>query len=125
MGKQTKFHPVSLNVLRGAAEYGGFMFGKIRQLSYEEVNNSAVYKCDITKIPNNCDLTPLLIKARLDAMFAADVEVLEVWVTRSGRWLCTINTYSDLPFITRAAAPAFELEIQSLSQLPREDEDHA
>lgn len=125
MGKQTKFHPVSLNVLRGAAEYGGFKLGKVRQLTYEEWSNSASYKCDLVQFPPDCDLNPDKLHKTLNGLYAADVEVQLVWKTRSGNWHCILHTYSDLPFSTRQAAIERERQGQGILPLPPEEQDYA
>lgn len=85
MGKKTLYHPVSLNVLRGAAEYGGFVFGKFRQIGVDQLRGKATYEVQIVGIPQDesvMDL-PHLWKV-LKRCFSTDVTVDHVWLTKQG-----------------------------------------
>lgn len=91
MGKQTRFHPVSLNIIRGAAEYSGFKLGKLRQYDNSEVLGYARYTVQILECPQDCQKVELLtIKQKLSSAFSWDVSVRDVWVTRGQK------IYADL-----------------------------
>lgn len=86
MGKQTQFHPVSLNVLRGAAEFSGFKLGKLRQIIMHADTGSAWYNTDLLKVPEDLRNSALhLIRERLNACYSSDVNVTGIWQTRSGQ----------------------------------------
>lgn len=94
MGKQTRNHPVSLNVIRGAAEFGGFKLGKLRQLSYDEQFNVGYYKTDVLAIPDNCHRTPNEILGRLNDMYSQDVLFTLCSLTSGGSVLVRFMTGS-------------------------------
>lgn len=95
MGKTTLYHPVSLAVIRGAAEYAGFKLGKLRQVDVDESQGMAQYETVIRDLPADAGIIgPETLRAKLDSCFAADVGVLRVWYTRHGEWMASIETLS-------------------------------
>jgi len=93
MGKQTRFHPVSLNVIRGAAEFAGFKLGKLRQVESSVKYNSAHYKAQVIGTPQDCQKKELLeIQNKLNSAFSDDVWVSNVWVTPKGAIYAEIRT---------------------------------
>lgn len=53
MGKITRIHPVSLNVIRGAFDYIGCQVNRITQETYFHENGSAFYKVTLKSFPEN------------------------------------------------------------------------
>jgi len=93
MGRQTRFHPVSLNILRGAAEYAGFKLGRIKQISPPGVSDHAKYIVPLLELPFDCQKQELLvIAARLNSAYAADVLVTNVWATYGGKIYAVLET---------------------------------
>lgn len=91
MGKTTRFHPVSLHVIRGAAEYCGFKFGKIRQTSFESEAKFAEYEAEITRMPSFLSETGWgVVRRQLQHCFAVDITVENVWRSKSGIWRGTL-----------------------------------
>jgi len=98
MGKTTLYHPVSLNVLRGALEYGGFTVGKFRQHNADREGMFASYQVEIKTWPIEHDeVSPEKLKVYLNNCFASDVDVVSVWVTRSGKRIARILTHVNPP----------------------------
>jgi hypothetical protein len=95
MGKQTRYHPVSLAVIHGAAEFAGFKLGKLRQVDVDEAEGMAQYIAPILQIPKLHEQSnPKLIQHALDSAFSSDVGVLVVWITRRGNWMCQLEALS-------------------------------
>jgi hypothetical protein len=93
MGKTTRLHPVSLNVIRGAAEFGGVVFAKIRQVNYDVEANCAEYVATIKTLPEGFYiLQPKRLVEQLNSLFMPDVNVAAAWVTKDGNIQCTIQT---------------------------------
>lgn len=92
MGKQTRSHPVSLNVIRGAAEYSGFKLGRIRQNFYSAVDGIAKYTINVLAAPENCLPNPNDIRRLLNQAFARDCFIENVWVTPQGNWYAVLKT---------------------------------
>ncbi len=84
MGKTTKIHPVGLNVLKGAAEFGGFKLGRIRQESCDEAANVAYYRTEILVAPANCGRDPNELRGRLNDLYSRDVLWTAVSIHSSG-----------------------------------------
>lgn len=124
MGKKTLYHPVSLNVLRGAAEYGGFALGKFRQTKFDETTNVATYDAVITKIPTRLEQSNFkILAAHMNGLYASDVEVLQVWITRRGKLMCELQTHADLPLVPETTAGWNPLsEATRLAELPQEEQ---
>jgi len=84
MGKTLRYHPVSLNVIRGAVEYVGFRVGKLRQTQANVEDKSAAYVTEVEELPEDLRAGSIWdIAARLNACFASDVIVSAIWITRS------------------------------------------
>jgi len=92
MGKYTLFHPVSLNILRGAAEWHGFKLTRINQTILKADRSGARYRVEL-EVP-----TILLkdsvssIKDCLQSCFMSDVSVLGLWHTKTGKYVADIET---------------------------------
>lgn len=93
MGKTTLFHPVSLHVIRGAAEYCGWRFGKIKQTFADLDNDIAIYDAEIVVIPDR--VKGAFFSAMLEdlrACFVSDIEADWLRQTKSGKWVVTLTT---------------------------------
>jgi len=88
MGKTTLYHPVSLHVIRGAAEYCGWQFGKIVQLDSDPKRKTARYRAEIAKIAPEVESSPSMVMLNdLDNCFAADIHAHWLRQTQSGQWM--------------------------------------
>lgn len=97
MGKTTLYHPVSLNVLRGALEYGGFVAGKFRQHNSNRGLGYASYQVEIKSWPERLNqISPELLKVHLNNCFASDVDVIAVWVSPTGKRMARLHCYTQL-----------------------------
>lgn len=97
MGKTTLYHPVSLHVVRGAAEYCGWKFKTLKQTGQWPEIGRAHYQAVIEKIPKESTNKSLAeMKKALNACFAADITVTLLWKTKNGTWKCnlTVDTNS-------------------------------
>lgn len=93
MGRITCYHPVSLHVIRGAAEYCGFKFGKIKRTKSSITGGTATYIATIEKLPKRVKEASLLaIKQELALCFNADIRVHELRQSSNGRLNATIVT---------------------------------
>jgi len=93
MGKKTLCHPVSLHVVRGAAEYCGFRIGRLKQISSDPVGFSAKYSAEIVDMPVDCkDRGLRYILGRLNECFANDIHVNDLTVGTSRKMTATIVT---------------------------------
>lgn len=91
MGKTTLYHPVSLHVLRGAAQYCGWNISRITQLDADRGSGSASYLCRINRVPSGlADYGPAVILKQFQHCYAQDVKVLFISMTSSGQVLATI-----------------------------------
>jgi len=92
MGKITKFHPVSLHVIRGAAEYCGFRFEKVHQLHSFPEKNSARYNVTIVDFPKGWDQMSLdLMQSVLQDCFLDDIRVHWLRKNRLDQWMCHLQ----------------------------------
>jgi hypothetical protein len=92
MGKKTLYHPVSLHVIRGAAEYCGFTFGKLQQLHHFSAKESVRYNATILGVPPGWDLQPMdLMQAQLQECFLDDIRVYWLRLNRLGYWMCHLQ----------------------------------
>lgn len=100
MGKQTLYHPVSLAIVRGAAEYGGFKLGRMRQTWFDKSRGEASYATTLESIPQDCVDAPLhAIRKALSGLFASDVDVISVYQNRVGRMFVQIFCHTNVkPF---------------------------
>ncbi len=95
MGKTAHNHPISLHVLRGAAEYCGWKFKKITWQYGNQSKSQACYIAEIETMPKSADTWPLkTMKAQLQHCFMDDITVVSMWSRPDGRWLCKL--YVDL-----------------------------
>lgn len=82
MGATTLYHPISLHVIRGAAEYCGWKFGKIKQVTADKAKRLAIYHCTIERMPRAAAGWPIeIIRRQLQHCFMDDITVKKVWVT--------------------------------------------
>jgi len=92
MGKTTLYHPVSLHVIRGAAEFCGFQFGKLKQLWSDQEALTARYEATIQRIPPHVDQKyTMFIQEALQNCFMDDIRVHWVHLTKSGVLACQIQ----------------------------------
>lgn len=76
MGKKTLYHPVSVNVLRGALEFCGITPGRLRQLDSDRETGTATYEMRIEKMPASMARKSTRECAQaIQSCFASDVEV--------------------------------------------------
>jgi hypothetical protein len=91
MGKTVHYHPMSLHVIRGAAEYCGWKFKKITWIHGRAETKRAAYMCEIDQMPRGAVDWPIrTIKDQLQHCFMDDITVDSVWCRPDGRWLCHI-----------------------------------
>jgi len=82
MGKKTVYHPVSVNVLRGALEFCGIAPGRLMQISNDFEHAEAYYRFEILKLPKNLWGHPAAELAEaINGCFAADVQVEGIRIT--------------------------------------------
>jgi len=84
-----------LHVIRGAAEFCGWKFGRIEQIRSEKETGYAEYVAQIEIIPES--LNKAGFKAMLDdlaACFMQDIRPSWIRMTKSGKW--TVDLYVDL-----------------------------
>lgn len=93
MGKATLYHPVSLTVIRAAAIKCDWRFGKIKQLEANEDRFEARYIGEVDLNQKGYILVDkkALIQQVQDC-FAEDVEITDIWTTRSGKVICEFTT---------------------------------
>lgn len=91
MGKHSLYHPLSLNVLRGAAEYSGWKIGRITQVSADQSRSTARYCLTIERMPRGASEWPIgTIRKQFQHCFMDDITVSAVWISPHGQW------YSDI-----------------------------
>lgn len=79
MGATSGYHPVSLHVIRGAAEFCGWKFGKIVRLKEFPSTEMAEYKATIVKMPRGAaDWAPKAFQRQLQHCFVDDIKVTQV-----------------------------------------------
>lgn len=94
MGKITHYHPVSLHVVRGAAEYCGFKFATLKWMRSTPTGSSATYRFVLEKTPPNLKDAPIgLIRSRLLECFNADIRVGTMRQTTKGNITGELTTY--------------------------------
>lgn len=92
MGKTTKYHPVSLHVIRGAAEYCGWKFSEIRQRSSYPDLGKARYVAVIEAMPKRVWGTPTTnMQEDLQGCFLDDIRVHWLHQVKSGKWWVDIQ----------------------------------
>jgi len=76
MGKTTRYHPISLTVLRGAAAWSGYTLGHITQTVCDVETQSATYIAEIVAIKQkDLKLPPQKVLDKLRSSFMGDVNV--------------------------------------------------
>lgn len=91
MGKTTLYHPVSLHVIRGAAEYCGFKFGRIKQIRALPDIQFARYIAEIVSWPDGWEKQPLsVMQKKLQNCFMDDILVQWLRTLRAGKIVCDI-----------------------------------
>lgn len=92
MGKVTLYHPISLHVIRGAAEYCGFKFSHIKQLYSEPDRQRARYNAQIVGFPSGWTNQPLpMMQNDLRRCFMDDIEVHWLRQNKSDQWCVHIQ----------------------------------
>lgn len=92
MGKTTLYHPVSLHVIRGAAEYCGWKFSKIHQTDCDKDRKSARYVAEVTTMPKRVwGKTTLIMQNELQECFLDDIRVHWLRQSRTGKWYVDIQ----------------------------------
>jgi len=92
MGKKTLYHPVSLHVIRGAAEYCGFQFSRLYQRKADPEELTASYIAEIVGIPTDASQWPLWrIFAALTNCFMDDIRVVGIWHTDAKVLMCQLD----------------------------------
>jgi len=79
MGKTSGYHPVSLHVIRGAAEFCGWKLGKIKRLTETPMLQSAEYRIEIEHQPRGAEgWPPKFYQRQLQHCFSDDIVVTQV-----------------------------------------------
>jgi len=92
MGKTTLWHPVSLHVIRGAAEYCGFKFEKVHQLNAFPEEGKARYNVTIVAWPKGWNMAPLdLMQSALQNCFMDDIRVHWLRRNRDDQWMAHLQ----------------------------------
>jgi hypothetical protein len=98
MGKTTLYHPISLHVIRGAAEYCGWKFGKIKQLDSSPGLSKAHYEARIELMPRNLAASSLeKMQDELQKCFMDDIRVHWLHKTRRGLYACRLSVSLGQP----------------------------
>lgn len=85
MGKKTRYHPVSLHIIRGSLESVGFTVGRLRQLWADPQTDRAAYNAELTRVPRKfLSQSPTEQLITLNSCFSNDVDVISI-VTYSYR----------------------------------------
>lgn len=86
MGKTTGYHPISLNVIRGACDYCGWKLGKIKRIAEMPEQQKAVYHVEILHAPRGSDdWPPKAYRRQLQHCFTDDIIVTSVLLSTSGQ----------------------------------------
>lgn len=103
MGKTTLYHPISLHVIRGAAEFCGWKFKTIKQVAAEPEVSMAHYRCEIEIIPIDVDQkSHQAMHEALQGCFMQDIEVFFMRKTASGKWM--VDLLINYPITSRESA---------------------
>lgn len=115
MGKVTLYHPVSLHVIRGAAEYCGFQFGKLKQMYADPENLAARYEATIQRVPPEfLDKSNSVIQEALQQCFMDDIRVHWVHNTKSGVLACYLQVKLNKETILDEIATELEAALKVL-----------
>jgi len=86
MGKTTLYHPVSLHVIRGSLDYGGFAVGRIRQIWSSRETGQAGYVCELIKAPKGFMMgAPRNQLGHLNSLFSKDIRVTRITTAYGGK----------------------------------------
>lgn len=92
MGATTLYHPISLNVIRGAADYCGWKLGKIQQRTSDFKRCEATYQVYIQKMPKGMEDTPVsVITRQFQHCFMNDIQVTHLYKTARGNWFARLH----------------------------------
>lgn len=92
MGHSSLYHPVSLQVLRGALKYNGFTVGKFSQVLHDQERGTASYDLPVIQWDRSLQGSTINeIHSAINASFAADVECQRVWVTPAGTYMARLK----------------------------------
>lgn len=94
MGATTLYHPISLHVIRGAAEYHGWRFGKVQHTGAVPERGEATYRVEIIKRPE--DLASANVKKLHKALqdcYTDDVRVSDLTQTFGGKLTATLQVW--------------------------------
>jgi len=92
MGKITRYHPVSLNVIRGCVEFYNFKFGKITQLKADFETCTACYSAPIDRFPADAPDNPEALRQQLDRCFLQHIKVTDVRYIH-GKYIATVAVH--------------------------------
>jgi len=98
MGKETKFHPISLPSIRGAFRQCGFKVGKLRQINLSVNRRRAWYTVEIAGWPNDLDPDTLPFKTLIGGLrscFSYDIKVMSLQRNTSGQWWAQLDCNLD------------------------------
>ncbi len=85
MGATKGYHPISLHVIRGAAEFCHFKFGKIKKIAEFPEQQKVVYVCNVDSAPRGADdWPPKVYRRQLQHCFMDDIRVTSVRLSTSG-----------------------------------------
>lgn len=88
MGKTTLYHPISLLVIRGAAQYCGWQFGRITQARNDPTKGIAEYTCEIVlRSARAANMTNQDAQIDLQNCFMDDIKVTSLRTSKHGVWL--------------------------------------
>jgi len=86
MGATNGYHPISLHVIRGAAEYCGFKLGKIRRIASLPAEGKAIYNVEIDHAPQGWQgWSTKTYRHQLQHCFMDDIKVVDVRMRFAGK----------------------------------------
>jgi len=86
MGATNGYHPISLHVIRGAAEFCGFKIGKMRRVAQLPTEGKAVYSVEIEAAPRGwTNWSPAIYLRQLQHCFMDDIQVKRVEMATNRR----------------------------------------
>jgi len=91
MGATSGYHPISLHVIRGAAEYCGFKLGRIRRIASLPAEGKAVYNVEIEHAPQGWQgWSTKTYRHQLQHCFMDDIKVADVRMRFVGHTAATL-----------------------------------
>lgn len=92
MGKTVHMHPISLYVIRGAAQQAGWRLGRINLRHLTEDYKTAYYHIPIILVPQDLrDLSLFNLRNSLQSCFSQDIRVGALWITHGGVTMCELG----------------------------------